>query len=64
MFLLDTESVDGALQFRGRHLLEETLRVVLSEAEQDVNVVLGGSGAGGVGAFNAAKWLLDSFDQV
>ncbi|CAM9593982.1 unnamed protein product, partial [Scytosiphon promiscuus] len=64
MFLLDTESADGDLQFRGRHILEETLRVVLSNLTTGVNVVLGGSAAGGVGAFNAARWLLDSFDQV
>ncbi|CBJ30870.1 conserved unknown protein [Ectocarpus siliculosus] len=64
MFLLDTQSDDGQLQFRGRALLEETISVVLSNATQNASVVLGGSTAGGVGAFNAARWLLDSFDQV
>ncbi|CAM9464572.1 unnamed protein product [Ectocarpus fasciculatus] len=64
MFLLNTQSADGQLQFRGRALLEETISVVLSNATQNATVVLGGSTAGGVGAFNAARWLLDSFDQV
>ncbi|CAM9612922.1 unnamed protein product, partial [Pylaiella littoralis] len=65
MFLLGTESDDGELQFRGRHLLEETLRVVLSTVTaSNANVVLGGSTAGGVGAFNIASWLLETFDQA
>eukprot|EP00752_Nemacystus_decipiens_P017729 g15897.t1 len=64
MFLLDTQSFDGELQFRGRRLLEETLTVVLSTAPESANVVLAGSTAGGVGAFNAARWVLDTFDQV
>ncbi|CAM9309659.1 unnamed protein product, partial [Ectocarpus sp. 12 AP-2014] len=64
MFLLHTQSANGQLQFRGRALLEETISVVLNNATQNASVVLGGSTAGGVGAFNAARWLLDSFDQV
>lgn len=42
----------------------ETLRVILSNDGPGLNVVLAGSAAGGVGAFNAARWLLDSFEQV
>lgn len=43
----------------------ETLRVVLSTVTaSNANVVLGGSTAGGVGAFNIASWLLETFDQA
>lgn len=42
----------------------ETLSTVLSTVTRDANVVLGGSTAGGVGAFNIAAWLLETFDQV
>lgn len=31
---------------------------------EEVTVVVGGSSAGGVGAFNIASWILDSFDKV
>lgn len=40
------------------------MSVVLSTAPEGANVVLAGSAAGGVGAFNAARWVLDTFDQV
>lgn len=48
------------MEYHGR----ETLRTVLDTAENDATVIFGGSSAGGVGAFNAASWLLDTFDQV
>eukprot|EP00904_Undaria_pinnatifida_P003157 jgi/Undpi1/12842/HiC_scaffold_7.g02509.m1 len=64
MYLLDTATSDGSLQFRGRPLLEEALSVVLGEATMGTGVVLAGSSAGAVGAFNAASWLLETFKQV
>eukprot|EP00904_Undaria_pinnatifida_P003159 jgi/Undpi1/12844/HiC_scaffold_7.g02511.m1 len=64
MYLLDTATSDGSLQFRGRPLLEEALSVVLGEAATGTSVVLAGSSAGAVGAFNAASWLLETFKQV
>lgn len=42
----------------------ETLRTVLGPSKNDTTVVLGGASAGGVGAFNAVEWLLDTFEQV
>lgn len=42
----------------------ETLTEVLGEIRENTTVVLGGSSAGGVGAFNAANFVLDSFDNV
>ncbi|CAM9495088.1 unnamed protein product [Ectocarpus sp. 12 AP-2014] len=62
-YILDSESADGTLQFRGRHLLEETLQIVLGNISATATVVLVGSSAGGIGAFNVATWLLESFDQ-
>eukprot|EP00903_Cladosiphon_okamuranus_P012833 g11992.t1 len=64
MLLLDTESADGELQFRGRPYLEETLTSVLGASTQGATAVLIGTSAGGVAAFNVASWLLDTFDQV
>eukprot|EP00752_Nemacystus_decipiens_P013076 g11565.t1 len=64
LFLLDTESSGGDLQFRGRPYLEEILTSVLQQSAESSKVVLLGSSAGGVGAFNVANWLLDSFAQV
>ncbi|MEP5731796.1 MAG: hypothetical protein ABJL67_20750 [Sulfitobacter sp.] len=40
------------------------MRTVLEAARNDTTVVFGGSSAGGVGAFNAVRWLSDNFDQV
>lgn len=64
MYLLDTESSDGLYQFRGRLIIEETMRLLFGSLDQEVSVVLIGSSAGGVGAFNAVSWMLDSFDMV
>eukprot|EP00752_Nemacystus_decipiens_P011511 g10221.t1 len=64
MMLLDTESSDGGLQFRGRPYLEEVLTTVLGTSSQGATAVLVGTSAGGVAAFNVASWLLDTFDQV
>lgn len=38
--------------------------MLFGSLEQEASVVLAGSSAGGIGAFNVASWLLDSFDQV
>eukprot|EP00903_Cladosiphon_okamuranus_P010126 g9589.t1 len=64
MFLLDTESPSGELQFRGRPYLEEIFTSVLGQSPELSTAVLSGSSAGGVGAFNVVNWLLDSFEQV
>ena len=64
MYLLDTVSSDGHIQFRGRPLLEETMSLLFGGLDHDVSVVLAGSSAGGVGAFNMAGWILDSLDRV
>ncbi|CBJ26923.1 expressed unknown protein [Ectocarpus siliculosus] len=45
-------------------LYRETLQTVLGNVSATATVVLVGSSAGGIGAFNAATWLLESFDQV
>lgn len=37
---------------------------MLGNVSATATVVLVGSSAGGIGAFNAATWLLESFDQV
>lgn len=42
----------------------EAFRTILEPSKNDTSVVFGGSSAGGVGAFNAVEWLLDTFDQV
>lgn len=42
----------------------EALTAVIETRWQDSKVVLVGSSAGGVGAFNIASWILDSFQQV
>ena len=44
--------------------LRETLTSVLSSSSEESTAVLVGSSAGGVAAFNAVSWLLDSFDQA
>jgi len=61
MFLLDTESSDGVYQFRGRHLIEETMGLLFGNIDKEASIVLVGSSSGGVGAFNIANWMLDSF---
>ena len=61
MFLLDTESSDGVYQFRGRHLIEETMGLLFGNIDKEASIVLVGSSSGGVGAFNVANWMLDSF---
>lgn len=42
----------------------EVLTAVIGNQTQNSTVVLIGSSAGGVGAFNVVSWLLDSFQQV
>ena len=42
----------------------EVLTSVLGNQTADSTVVLLGSSAGGIGAFNVVNWVLDSFDQV
>lgn len=42
----------------------ETLTTVLGNITDGARVVLVGSSAGGVAAFNVASWLLDTFEQV
>eukprot|EP00752_Nemacystus_decipiens_P017717 g15885.t1 len=64
MFLMDTESSDGELQFRGRSYLEEALTAAIGNQTQNSTVVLVGSSSGGIGAFNVVNWLFDSFEQV
>lgn len=64
LYLLDTESSDGKFQFRGRPLIEETMALLFGSLEQEASVILVGSSAGGVGAFNVVSWMLDSFDRV
>ncbi|CAN0079685.1 unnamed protein product, partial [Ectocarpus fasciculatus] len=45
-------------------LYREMLQTVLGNVSVPTTAVLVGSSAGGIGAFNAATWLLESFDQV
>lgn len=45
-------------------LRRETLNTILGTLDHEASVVLAGSSSGGVGAFNVASWLLDTFDQV
>lgn len=52
--------VDPMTGIHGR----EILRTILDTSKNDTTVVFGGSSAGGVGAFNTASWLLDTFEQV
>lgn len=61
LFLLDTESSDGVYQFRGRPLIEETMGLLFGNIDKEASIVLVGSSSGGVGAFNVANWMLDSF---
>ena len=42
----------------------EALTAVLRNQTQNSTVVLVGSSAGGIGAFNVVSWLLDTFEQV
>lgn len=42
----------------------EALTAVIGNQTQNSTVVLVGSSAGGIGAFNVVSWLLDSFEQV
>lgn len=42
----------------------EVLTSVIGSQTENSTVVLLGSSAGGVGAFNVVSWILESFDQV
>lgn len=42
----------------------EALTAVIGNQTHNSTVVLVGSSAGGIGAFNVVSWLLDSFQQV
>ncbi|CAM9386913.1 unnamed protein product [Ectocarpus sp. 4 AP-2014] len=64
--LPDTMNAHGVLSDDPEEnpLYRETLQTVLGNVSATTTVVLVGSSAGGIGAFNAATWLLESFDQV
>ncbi len=59
------KGVETRTQSLVRTARRETLSEILGPVSQEATtVVLAGSTAGGVGAFNAARWVLETFDQV